>query len=111
MKTSDLTGNDLDYWAALADGLDKAVLDLGGAPPMSTDWHLGGPIIERERIAIYTSSNRPGMWYAEMDMEWPSYETPFGKHEHKGATPLVAAMRCFVESKFGKEVQESAAPL
>lgn len=67
----------------------------------STDWSQGGPIIERERIQLNngTPPGREFMWHA----------TVHGWHRHvhaqmSGPTPLIAAMRCFVASKLGDEV-------
>jgi hypothetical protein len=61
----------------------------------STNWALGGPIIEREKIATNYSMKRE-CWFAENFIE-----TEIGS----GATPLIAAMRCYVASKLGDEVQ------
>lgn len=73
----------------------------------STSWTLAEPIIERERIAVspdigYTDDNEPFFkhgWEAE-------YVTGETRHRYAyGATPLIAAMRCYVASKFGDEVE------
>jgi len=69
----------------------------------SRAWMDGGPIIERERIAIEVATE--SVWMAE---KWIGEE---GAREDKfvsvtGATPLIAAMRCYVESKFGEEVPD-----
>lgn len=61
------------------------------------DWALAGPIIEREKISIRQWTNVP-IVHAYMpvdDAEWAS----------DGASPLIAAMRCFVISKLGNEVE------
>ena len=66
-------------------------------PHYSTDWAQGGPIIEREKISIRQWTNVP-IVHAYMpvdDAEWAS----------DGASPLIAAMRCFVASKLGEEVE------
>lgn len=67
-----------------------------------TGWDMCGPIIERERITLTTDA---GEWLAcfskrldtggdlVMQTEWVS-----------GDTPLIAAMRCYVASKLGEEV-------
>jgi hypothetical protein len=64
----------------------------------STAWAEGGPIIERERIALRYGedeySEPDAMWYAECGVFWDI-----------GPTPLIAAMRAFVASKFGGEVE------
>jgi hypothetical protein len=70
-------------------------LDIQYTP--STDWALAGPIIEREKLCITASVE--GDWTAfcvsdEMDMQWIC----------RGPTPLVAAMRCYVASKFGDDL-------
>ena len=58
----------------------------------STDWGIGGPIIERERLCVAFTS---GGWRGLMsgDNQFPSF----------GPTPLIAAMRCFVAGKLGEE--------
>ena len=63
----------------------------------STDWSQGGPIIEREKI---------GFKYTGTAMEfvaWLNGELST-KHDCYGPTPLIAAMRCFVSSRLGDEV-------
>ena len=58
----------------------------------STDWAQGGLIIEREKIAIDWDHD---CWNASTDSH-PAY--------YSAETPLVAAMRCYVASKLGDEV-------
>lgn len=117
MKVSELEGALLDWWVAKAEGhrvrnVDNELIvfyeggdDTGRketrgpvfAP--SSDWADGGRIIERERILI-----RPviphGNWFANKS-KYPEPAHILGK----GPTPLIAAMRCFVASKFGEEVK------
>jgi Protein of unknown function (DUF2591) len=75
MKTCELTGIALDWAVAKAEGVDfrqngwKPVnvflgARVGGHHRYSTDWAQGGPIIERERIAL--SLNMDGDWHATM---------------------------------------------
>jgi hypothetical protein len=99
MKTSELIGTALDWAVAKCEGRPYSVTldDIKGAPPLvapifnpSTSWQEGGPLIEREGIDIYQS----GVWVAEMDC----------KHTTEGPTPLIAAMRCYVASKLGDDV-------
>lgn len=59
----------------------------------STNWAHGGPIIELERIDLEFC----GEWHAMRPGE-PRFTSGFGP------TPLVAAMRCYVASKLGDEV-------
>jgi hypothetical protein len=102
MKTSELTGAALDWAVAQCEGDEYApefAEDHDGneypASAYSTDWSQGGPIIERETIELYKNMNRWAaiIWVDDEDA-WELY----------GSTPLVAAMRCFVASKLGAEV-------
>lgn len=65
----------------------------------SIKWAQGGPIIEREGISI-VSQGDAHEWVASLwnynAQDWNSHTT--------GPTPLIAAMRCFVASKLGDEV-------
>ena len=85
IKTSELIGAALDH----------VVLQLDGDNPScgfySTDWADGGPIIEREKINLWTEG-----------YDWEA--TQYGKWQEWGPTPLIAAMRCYVASKLGDEV-------
>ena len=86
MQTNELTGAALDWAVAKCEGLGR---DFMFKP--STNWSHGGPIIEREGIAIGKS------WEG-----WKAFtETSGGE----GPTPLIAAMRCYVASKLGDEVE------
>lgn len=69
-------------------------------------WDHGGPIIERERISVDALHNRG--WWAADAMSCKRE----GPHEHGsqctrgiGPTPLIAAMRAYVASRFGEEVE------
>ena len=62
----------------------------------SRDWAQGGQIIDRERITIRQWTNMPSI-HAYM----PHDGAPWGA----GPTPLIAAMRCYVASKLGREVE------
>lgn len=85
-----------------ANGGEPETAEVGGWEPIdnwgspSTDWLMGGPLIDRERIAIYPGAPDTGNWFAHTDprtRHWP------------GPTPLIAAMRAFVASKLGDEVE------
>ena len=94
MKTSELQGAALDWavWSAL--GLPATYLDHNGhAANFSTQWAQGGPIIERERINI--SDDGGDGWEADDSIGHWGY----------GPTALVAAMRCYVASKLGDEIE------
>jgi len=120
MKTSELTGAALDWavakceggvglwydavatWWTTINGKDRA-LSKGWAQSFtpSTDWSQGGPIIEREKISL-----RPDYWdnggcRAFIDRGGSAKNTIGSMH---APTPLIAAMRCYVASKLGDEV-------
>lgn len=66
----------------------------------STDWAQGGPIIEREGINLDNYAKNP-KWSA-----WtPAPDRESGEAQAYGPTPLIAAMRCYVASKLGDEVE------
>ena len=68
----------------------------------STRWAIAGPIIEREEISIAkvgatdrdSMAQHPECWCAHKD----------GSYSHYGATPLIAAMRCYVAVKLGYDI-------
>lgn len=92
MKTSELTGNALNWAVNHAAGLTGhfSPVDYCGK------WEHGGPIIERESIGI--DCDDQGVWFASFDL---SAETALGS---SALTPLIAAMRCYVASKLGDNI-------
>ena len=66
----------------------------------SSDWALGGPIIEREGITvIHFGDDWEDKWQARRgDGHWQG--DLFG-----GSTPLIAAMRCYVVAKWNDAVE------
>jgi hypothetical protein len=65
----------------------------------STNWAQGGPIIEREGINLDNYAKNP-KWSA-----WtPAPDRESGEAQAYGPTPLIAAMRCYVASKLGEEI-------
>lgn len=112
MKVSELEGAELDYWVAKADGFSPVIIqgkclipDSDCAPEPfrpSADWDCAGFIIEREKITI---SPTHGRWKRS---DWMATERPRNDEFYPAVTfgqlPLIAAMRCFVASKFGEEV-------
>lgn len=75
----------------------------GYYPLFYTDWRHGGPIIERERLTIffeYTDPENPSeyTWIAN------PYDMDSICQRKYGPTPLIAAMRCYVTSKLGSEI-------
>jgi len=98
MKTNELTGAALDWAVAEAQGHDFPAADaFCGIFNPSTNWAQGGPIIEREGIGVYQYR---GAWAAHCPL--PNG----GLHAcmENQPTPLIAAMRCYVASKLGADV-------
>jgi hypothetical protein len=107
MKVSELTGAALDWAVAKAEGIElsngcynRLLVDgrMSAGQKMltpynpSTDWAQGGPIIEREKMTLE--------WTGE---DWMAYIRH--DEEYFGPTPLIAAMRCYVASKLGDEIE------
>jgi hypothetical protein len=104
MKTSELTGHALDWavWKALE--LPVTYLDYNGhAANFSTNWAQGGPIIEREEIGL--RRNAPCSAGREWEASPSITAKGAGGRYGYGPTPLIAAMRCYVASKLGDEVE------
>jgi len=107
MKTSELTGSALNWAVAKCNGvINEDKLDIGfikerGYTP-STNWAQGGAIIEREEISISRE-------FSSGRIEWAAWTpAPFRDDAEAfgyGETPLIAAMRCYVASKLGDEVE------
>ena len=105
IKTKDLTGAALDWVVAKCEGYDTAfasakdviILREGVTDYFDPhrNWGWGGPILDRERITIRQWTGMP-IIHAYM----PHDGAPWGA----GPTPLIAAMRCYVISKLGNEV-------
>jgi hypothetical protein len=109
MKVSELTGAALDWAVALIEypeWKEQGYLEVfphdlsfddGTTYTPSTDWSQGGPIIEREGISVATDDVEPWCGFIEDD----ETNTLF----FSGPTPLIAAMRCYVASKMGDEIE------
>ena len=124
MKVSDLTAPELDYWVAQIEGYevqDGYLVARSDTPcpdnkpgccvrhftysklykwQPSQDWSQGGPIIEREGIGINPANASRTSWIAQTNA--------IDIHEKLGQTPLIAAMRCYVASKYEDEVKDDA---
>jgi hypothetical protein len=102
MQTVNLTGAALD-WAVtkceLPKGWSDAEIILGDETDYSTNWALGGAIIEREWINIV--KNESGKYWQAASEKWMLNDG----HPCIGETPLIAAMRCYVESQLGDDVE------
>ena len=123
MKTSELTRHALNWAVGVAEGiqwesddpevgmyhrrsrndrlvlgaLDYDIMEDWGLTPYepSTNWAQGGPIIERWEIDTAKAGVRT----------WRAKTVSIGRlYEGIGPTPLIAAMRCYVASKLGAEI-------
>lgn len=93
VKTEELSGAALDWAVGQADECDLAPVEY------STKWEFGGQIIEREGIDLQYQGGETDVWAADIfNADSMIY----------GDTPLVAAMRCYVASKLGDEVEVPA---
>lgn len=121
MKVSELTGVEMDYWVARAEGLrcevharydgehayifiDTAVYK--GCPRIyqpSKDWSEAGPIIDAQDIVFIRATEGDGV----MRVFATCYNVPTGQPfgVGKGETRLIAAMRAYVGSKLGNEIE------
>ena len=112
MKTSELTGPALDWAVCLAEGGCPVInphrfgrIDYGyfeselgyRIKNYSTDWAQGGPIIGRECIDLYC--DHAGVSWRARKMLGERGPMAYGP------TPLIAAMRCYVASKLGDEIE------
>lgn len=109
MKTDKLIGAALDWAVAKCNHNYGCVLrnevrvwleirQREGVFKYSTNWAEAGPIIESEKIRLNYSNH-----FQNWDADYPARI-----HEYiceSGESPLVAAMRCYVASKFGDEVE------
>jgi hypothetical protein len=71
----------------------------------SASWDAGGPIIERERIAISCHAFGGGAYLPEGPELWNA--RTLGALPQCGPTPLIAAMRCYVASSADKRASRS----
>lgn len=104
VKTSELIGDVLDCAVAKCEGLNiELIYWQTNGPHYSTNWAQGGPIIEREGLETRVHAVHNGVivsWACEK--EWLTGTFELGA---LGPTPLIAAMRCYVTSKLGDEVE------
>jgi Protein of unknown function (DUF2591) len=104
IKTNELLGAALDWAVLFARNPDVANLFSVThclPAPFSTEWALGGPIIEEEWLDITPWPNE-----SREDMRWHCQQHDSGGDcAQYGPTPLIAAMRCYVASKLGDDVE------
>jgi hypothetical protein len=113
MKVAELDGAQLAEWVARALGFpnaDAVPVEQCGWDQIEDesfrkdwapheDWEQGGPLIEHKRITVQAS--QAGDWRAYMSDGWCADGV-----QKRGDTPLIAAMRAYVASKFGDEVAD-----
>lgn len=119
IKTSELTRAALNWAVATAEGWQQAHVNgnpatgflFKRAEPVtklsalnfSTDWSQGGPITEREKMDCNAPVQNVPYWtYFYCTPQVGSCARQM--HRQTGPTPLIAAMRCFVSSRLGDEV-------
>jgi hypothetical protein len=102
MKVSELTGAALDWAVHIA---------LHGAcegyaeHEYSTDWAQGGPIIDRMKLNRLTTNALGGYTASVKLTRINTDDDAYMVWTHgSGPTPLVAAMRCYVASKLGDDI-------
>lgn len=126
-KFSELTGDLLDAAVAkalghrnlkLVNGEWRSLTEDGEMSPIaafSENWAAGGPIIERERISIYYQCDwwvagyrihaENGRYYSEETGSDSASIEFYGATGASTDSPLVAAMRAYVASKLGEDVE------
>lgn len=116
--TKDLIGAALDWAVAKCEGFEVAfttnkevvILREGVADYFDPhrNWGWGGPIIEREAHNLF-KHNGGTEWCCACNVPRDGYAAIVTAD---GPTPLIAAMRCYVASKMGSEIEvpEELAP-
>ncbi len=113
MNVAQLTGAQLDYWTAKAEGHSPELKHACGADYClvgeleyrpSDNWHIAAPIVERQMYVVYPvlRSERKLEWVAEAGLNPHFYGTFVDE------SPKVAICRLRVAEVFGYEVQEAA---
>jgi hypothetical protein len=111
MKISDIDNIALDRWVAKAEGLEVRYSNTGAFWRVlgeidevqwlpHRDWMQAGPIIEREKIAIFPYGYQ---WSALAGSDVERFTEKDSAPEYVGSTPLIAAMRCYVAHHFSIE--------
>jgi hypothetical protein len=124
MKTSELTDAALDWAVEIAKGTHWSpngyfvfkrptgteYVDKNAEWRYSTDWSQGGPIIEREELSVEPQYTAGGLecWVAYgHNLRYDDHGNYIQGSDNRqyAPTPLIAAMRCYVASKLGDEVE------
>lgn len=104
MRTAELTGVALDWAVVKASGTPVTIEYTESGKPVVLDkknrhctasrtWAQGGSIIEREKIQLFVGVDG---WLAKVHGR--------AMRMAEGQTPLIAAMRCYVFSRLGDDV-------
>ncbi len=118
LKVRELTGVELDRAVAKCEGirvsrdvqLPHGKLETSWDPVTrwenagniyspSTDWALAGPIIDKGLIVLSPYGYSDEAWHATTLISF-KHVTMYGD------TPLIAAMRCYVASRLGEEIDD-----
>lgn len=119
MKVANLDDCHLAYWVAIAENLTPFIMGrfcatveatAGSAPLMKdakclgyayepqTNWGQGGPLLEKYAVTLYPYLDGLG-WYA--------HACNGRGTRMEGPSPLLAAMRSIVATKYGKDVSDT----
>ncbi len=102
IKVSKAQGATLDWLVARLEG-DELPKSGGKGQEYSSDWAVGGPIIEKNCIDVcFIPSECAPFWSASFPQP-KSYKEPW--YRAYGPTLLIAVMRCYVASKLGDTVE------
>ena len=106
MKTSELSGVALDWAVTKCEGFDHEVTSgEWGMWGWATDWSQGGPIIEREMIQLTPHCMvNPLHGWAAAYRSFDEDDDVYALFRKRGGSPLIAAMRCYVASKLGDDI-------
>lgn len=115
MKTSELIGQSLNFAVTICEGAkyeeglivwydEESVKRQLKPCDYSGDWSQGGPIIEREKIALDVEHG--DTWRARFGRARITFDGRAHHYHHQtGPTPLIAALRTYVASKLGDEIE------
>src|ERR1700757_765990 len=111
MRVAELDGVLLDYWVAKAEGFRESFAQFKSSPvPYSSNWTYGAPIIEREKMSTVKFGDQWGAFIpgGRADTSSDRIKGAGDYADGLGASALIAAMRAYVASKFGDEVEDVA---
>ena len=131
VNTADLTGAALDWMVAQVEAVPVAIAaphygtdwrvykpDFGGKYSPSTDWAIGGPLIQKYKVLLTPPTDMVHRNFGSFDKRNGWYEsghwgsTIFGKERkhrrtafHHPDSPLIVAMRAIVQFELGDSAQ------